>query len=44
MKPIQQVQKIPGVKGVHIQAIEWEHKVPEILKKADLTPRPVFPK
>jgi 5,10-methylenetetrahydrofolate reductase len=37
---IQQVKEIPGVRGVHIQAIEWEHKVPEILRKAGLLPRP----
>jgi methylenetetrahydrofolate reductase (NADPH) len=39
---IQQVREIPGVRGVHIQAIEWEHRVPEILKRAGLVPRPVF--
>jgi methylenetetrahydrofolate reductase (NADPH) len=39
---IQQVREIPGVRGVHLQAIEWEHKVPEILKKAGLLPRPVL--
>lgn len=38
---IEQVREIPGVKGVHIQAIEWEEKVPEIVKKAGLLPRPV---
>ena len=38
---IEQVRAIPGVKGVHVQAIEWEHKVPEILKRADLLPRPM---
>ena len=37
---IQQVREIPGVKGVHIQAIEWEHKVPEIVERAGLLPRP----
>jgi methylenetetrahydrofolate reductase (NADPH) len=37
---IQQVREIPGVRGVHLQAIEWEHKVPEILEKAGLLPRP----
>jgi len=37
---IEQVRGIPGIKGVHIQAIEWEHKVPEILKRAGLLPRP----
>lgn len=41
---IQQVREIPGVRGVHIQAIEWEHKVPEIIKKAGLYPRPSFGK
>jgi len=41
---IKQVQEIPGIRGVHIQAIEWEHKVPEILRKAGLIPRPVLPK
>ncbi|KPJ86791.1 MAG: methylenetetrahydrofolate reductase [Spirochaetes bacterium DG_61] len=41
---IKQVSGITGVRGVHIQAIEWEHKVPEILKKAGLVPRPVLEK
>lgn len=41
---IQQVREIPGVKGVHIQAIEWERRVPEILQKAGLLPRPVLSK
>jgi methylenetetrahydrofolate reductase (NADPH) len=39
---IQQVREISGVRGVHIQAIEWEHRVPEILKKAGLLPRPIL--
>ena len=37
---IEQVREIPGIKGVHIQAIEWEHRVPEIHKRAGLLPRP----
>ena len=37
---IQQVKETPGVRGVHIQAIEWEHRVPEILERAGLLPRP----
>ena len=41
---INQVKEIPGVRGVHIQAIEWEQKVPEILEKAGLIPRPVLQK
>jgi methylenetetrahydrofolate reductase (NADPH) len=38
---IEQVREIPGVRGVHIQAIEWERRVPEIVEKAGLLPRPV---
>ncbi|MBU0495249.1 MAG: methylenetetrahydrofolate reductase [Chloroflexi bacterium] len=37
---IQQVREIPGVRGVHIMAIEWESAVPEITKRAGLLPRP----
>ncbi len=37
---IQQVRQIKGVAGVHIMAIEWEEKVPEIVKAAGLHPRP----
>ncbi|MBT4483887.1 MAG: methylenetetrahydrofolate reductase [Candidatus Latescibacteria bacterium] len=39
---IKQMQEIPGIRGVHIQAIEWEHRVPGIIEKADLLPRPSF--
>jgi len=37
---IQQVREIEGVSGVHIQAIEWEEAVPDIVKAAGLFPRP----
>ncbi len=37
---IQQLKEIPGVRGVHIMAIEWEQKVAEIAKAAGLSPRP----
>jgi len=37
---IQQLKEIKGVRGVHIMAIEWEQKVPEIAKAAGLLPRP----
>lgn len=37
---IQQVREIEGVRGVHIQAIEWEEAVPDIVKAAGLLPRP----
>ncbi len=40
---IQGVREIPGVRGVHVQAIEWEHRVPEILEQAGLLPRPSVP-
>jgi len=41
---IEQVREISGIRGVHIQAIEWEHRVPEILQRAGLVPRPVLSK
>ncbi|MCK4283511.1 MAG: methylenetetrahydrofolate reductase [Candidatus Brocadiae bacterium] len=37
---IEQVREIEGVSGVHIQGIEWEKAVPEIVKAAGLLPRP----
>lgn len=40
---LEQIEELKGVKGVagfHIMAIEWEEKVPEIVKKAGLYPRP----
>lgn len=37
---IEQVRAIEGVRGVHIQAIEWEEAVPGIVKAAGLLPRP----
>ena len=40
---IHQVLEIPGVKGVHIQAIEWESAIEGIVKAAGLYPRPTFP-
>ena len=33
---IQQVREIPGIRGVHIMAIEWEEAVPEIVERAGL--------
>lgn len=37
---IQQLQKIEGVAGVHIMAIEWEEAVKPIVEGAGLYPRP----
>jgi methylenetetrahydrofolate reductase (NADH) len=40
---IHQVLEIPGIKGVHIQAIEWETAIEKIVKAAGLYPRPQIP-
>jgi methylenetetrahydrofolate reductase (NADPH) len=37
---INDLGKIPGVRGVHVQPIEWESAVREIVEKARLLPRP----
>ena len=37
---IEQVRAIKGVRGVHVQAIEAEELIPEIVKRANLLPRP----
>jgi len=37
---IQKLREIPGVAGVHIMAIEWEHKVKDVVSGAGLLPRP----
>jgi len=37
---IQAAREIPGVKGVHLQAIESEEVLPDIIKSAGLLPRP----
>ncbi len=37
---IEQLKTIPGVAGIHLMAIEWEHRVPEIVERAGLLPRP----
>ena len=34
------VREIPGVRGVHLQAIEAEHLLPELVEQAGLLPRP----
>lgn len=40
VETIQQVCEIKGVAGIHLMAIEWEQKVPEILEAAGLGDRP----
>jgi methylenetetrahydrofolate reductase (NADPH) len=37
---IEEFKGMKGVHGVHLMAIEWEHKVPEIAAQAKVLPRP----
>jgi methylenetetrahydrofolate reductase (NADPH) len=37
---IEEFREMKGVAGVHLMAIEWEHKVPEIAERAKMLPRP----
>lgn len=37
---IEEFKSMKGVHGVHLMAIEWEHKVPEIAAQAKVLPRP----
>jgi methylenetetrahydrofolate reductase (NADPH) len=37
---ITQLRDVKGVAGVHVMAIQWESKVPEIVEGAGLLPRP----
>jgi methylenetetrahydrofolate reductase (NADPH) len=40
IETIERLKTVEGVKGFHIMAIEWEEKVPEIVERAGLYPRP----
>ena len=40
IESIQELKEVEGVKGFHVMAIEWEEKVPGIVKEAGLYPRP----
>jgi methylenetetrahydrofolate reductase (NADPH) len=40
VEAIERLKTVEGVRGFHIMAIEWEHRVPEIVKRAGLYPRP----
>jgi len=42
IESIQRLKEAKGVHGFHIMAIEWEEKVPQIVEKAGLFPRPVL--
>ena len=40
LEQIDALRTIEGVHGIHLMAIEWEHKVPHILERAGLAVRP----
>ncbi|EMS79239.1 methylenetetrahydrofolate reductase [Desulfotignum phosphitoxidans] len=40
VEAIERLKQVKGVHGFHIMAIEWEEKVPQIVEKAGLYPRP----
>ncbi len=40
IEQIEEFKEMKGVAGVHLMAIEWEHRVPEIAERAGMLPRP----
>ncbi|MDQ1334126.1 MAG: methylenetetrahydrofolate reductase [Thermodesulfobacteriota bacterium] len=40
VESIERLKEVKGLSGFHIMAIEWEEKVPEIVERAGLLPRP----
>ena len=40
IEQIEEFKEMEGVAGVHLMAIEWEHKVPEIAERTGVLPRP----
>jgi methylenetetrahydrofolate reductase (NADPH) len=42
IESIERLKQVKGVHGFHIMAIEWEEKVPQIVEKAGLFPRPAL--
>ncbi len=40
IETIERLKEVEGVRGFHVMAIEWEQKVPEIVKRSGLLPRP----
>ena len=41
IEQIEEFKQMEGVAGVHVMAIEWEHRAKEIIEGAGLLPRPV---
>jgi methylenetetrahydrofolate reductase (NADPH) len=42
IEQIQEMKEMEGVAGVHVMAIEWEHRAKEIIEGAGLLPRPLL--
>ncbi len=42
VETIQRLKECKGVAGFHVMAIEWEEKVPEIVERSGLYPRPAI--
>ncbi len=40
VETILRLKEVEGISGFHVMAIEWEEKVPEIVERAGLYPRP----
>ena len=40
IEQIEEFKEMEGIAGVHLMAIEWEHRVPEIAEMAGVLPRP----
>ena len=40
LEQIEEFKEMKGIAGVHLMAIEWEHRVPEIAERAGVLPRP----
>jgi 5,10-methylenetetrahydrofolate reductase len=40
---IDALRQMPGIRGVHLQAIELEELLPEVAERAGLLPRPKVP-
>ena len=40
IEQIDEFKEMEGIAGVHLMAIEWEHRVPEIAERAGVLPRP----
>jgi len=42
VESMERLKSVEGIAGFHVMAIEWEEKVPEIVERAGLHPRPTI--